>query len=58
MKRLIDYVKSLFTRKAEKPVEPAAKPARKPRVKKDVAPCCGPKPTAPKKGINVPKKGK
>jgi hypothetical protein len=54
MKRLIDYVKQLFTRKAATPV---VKAARKPRVKKEVAPCCGPT-AKPKKGITVPKKGK
>lgn len=58
MKRLIDFVKRLFTRKAEvKPEVPVIKTARKPRVKKDVAPCCGPT-SKPKKGIAVPKKGK
>lgn len=50
MKRLIDFVKRLFTRKVEVTV---VKLPRKPRVKKDVAPAC-----KPKKGIAVPKKGK
>lgn len=57
MKRLIEYVKQLFTRKKEVPAVPVIKAARKPRVKKDVAPCCGPT-GKPKKGIAVPKKGK